>query len=910
MAAKLKVDLIVDDKGTVKVQKFGKATESVGHQGKKAFDGMTTSSTKLGSSIGTVSKAMLGMAASLGGIMLVTKGLSTAVTAASDLQEVSSKFGVVFRGQEKLAESWARTLVESYAMSTREAKQYLSSVQDLLVPMGMAADKAGKMSNEVVKLAADLGSFNNLPTAKVMDDIQSALVGNYETMKKYGVVLKATVVDEKALAMGLANTKGELTAGMKAQAAYQLMLEGSAAAQGDMARTAGDYANQVKQMKAQLEDLAANLGRVLIPVLTDILVYINKVIQGFNIMFGASEMDALIRKRIEITEAHTAAQMRIANAPDVLKRARLQGPRYEKAAQLKLDQFIADEKRLKKELWDLQAEFNKVQGRIPGLSLPGTTTAMGGLSIKEANKKAKKEKKIISDLHKWQIQDAKMTTKFLLGESDKVTKEAIEDAKFLEDIKEKAYAQDIKRIDNAMVADAKMTDKYVANQEVQLNAFGLFITGVTEGYKEIMTAFGDLNEHGKSLMKDLAYTTRDTFSDVLFDGITGDLKELSEYWDSVWPTMARTATNAISEMAVAAAGGMAKEAGGWLWDAISGWFASEGRWKVDGPTIAEKGEMIIPAQLAETIRGLVGSFGGGCGFAGGGGVSFGGGQGTAVSGPTGVPAGFSFGDVGMAAAIAGFMGGGKSAFLGGFQSSMNQAFGLNTFSSKASNNLGMLASVLTGNPILGMALGLLGGKGLQSVMDASDPFAGLESLSDAFGFGNTASLSATLAGLAMGGPYGGGWGVGLGALGGGFGGWGGVGTPSAGLGFAASYGGIGGDGGGVSAGGFGVGGGDGGFGGMGGAEHKGTGSKGLPSTGWFYGQRGEIVLSPGQSERIRRSEATPLSGSSIIGGSSERPIHITIQVGSEEFEAYIANISDDIRVKAERRDMTARRLYQ
>ena len=197
------------------------------------------------------------------------------INAASNLQEVQGKFNVVFAGQERQAESWAKTLVSSYAMSEREAKQYLSSVQDLLVPMGMAASQAGIMANEVVKLSADLGSFNNMPTAQVMADIQSALVGNFETMKKYGVVLNATVVQEKALAMGLAETKDELTAGEKAQAAYALMVSGSTAAIGDMARTSGNYANQMKLMAANLEDFRAALGERFIPTVTEAIKSLN-----------------------------------------------------------------------------------------------------------------------------------------------------------------------------------------------------------------------------------------------------------------------------------------------------------------------------------------------------------------------------------------------------------------------------------------------------------------------------------------------------------------------------------------------------------------------------------------------------------------------------------------------------------
>ncbi len=204
-----------------------------------------------------------------------TVGIAKAISAASDLEETTSKFNTVFQGQEDIAASWSAALVDSYAMSTREARFYLSSVQDLLVPMGMQANAAGELSNEIVKLSADLGSFNNLPTSQVMEDIQSALVGNYETMKKYGVVLNATVVQEKALAMGLAETKAELTAGQKAQASYALMVEGSQAAIGDMARTSEGYANQLKKLQAQAEDVATTFGDALLPMATETLASIN-----------------------------------------------------------------------------------------------------------------------------------------------------------------------------------------------------------------------------------------------------------------------------------------------------------------------------------------------------------------------------------------------------------------------------------------------------------------------------------------------------------------------------------------------------------------------------------------------------------------------------------------------------------
>jgi len=206
--------------------------------------------------------------------------MKKAIDAASDLEETVGKFDVVFKNHSKQAETMAKELVNSYAMSTREAKQYLSSIQDLLVPMGMVSNKAILMSNAVVKLSADLASFNNVPTAAAMADIQSALVGNFETMKKYGVVLNETVIKQEALSRGLWDGKGMVDANTKAQIAFALMLKGSAAAIGDQQRTMGSYANQIKQLTANSEDLKAMLGNELLPVATDVVAKMNDWIKA------------------------------------------------------------------------------------------------------------------------------------------------------------------------------------------------------------------------------------------------------------------------------------------------------------------------------------------------------------------------------------------------------------------------------------------------------------------------------------------------------------------------------------------------------------------------------------------------------------------------------------------------------
>lgn len=205
----------------------------------------------------------------VGGFAQKTIGL------ASDFEETQNKFNVVFRGMEDDANDFALVLEKSFAMSNIESRKFLSNTQDLLVPMGMARQQAGAMAFEIVKLSADLGSFNNLPTADVMEDIQSALTGEYESMKKYGVILNETAIKQEALNLGLVTNANNLTGAEKAQAAFSLMTKNSADALGDMERSSGSYANQLKALNANLETMQTRLGQQLLPIATQFVSMLN-----------------------------------------------------------------------------------------------------------------------------------------------------------------------------------------------------------------------------------------------------------------------------------------------------------------------------------------------------------------------------------------------------------------------------------------------------------------------------------------------------------------------------------------------------------------------------------------------------------------------------------------------------------
>lgn len=263
----------------------------------------------------------------LGGVVVFRKligGIAGAAKAASDLEEATSKFNVVFKGVETQAARMREELVGAYFFSRTEANKFLSEIQDLLVPMGLNANAAADMSGEIVRLAADLASFNNLPTQDVMRDIQSALVGNFETTKKYGVILNETIIKQRAFNDGLFSGKGVIDASVKAQLALKIITEASAAALGDRIRTADGFANSMVALNSSWENFSAALGQFVInsPAVKAALSFLTNSLKEMSeaLFFTRDKAKAKIATEILNTKLQEIKDLQI--AIDALKAAK------------------------------------------------------------------------------------------------------------------------------------------------------------------------------------------------------------------------------------------------------------------------------------------------------------------------------------------------------------------------------------------------------------------------------------------------------------------------------------------------------------------------------------------------------------------------------------------------------------
>lgn len=212
----------------------------------------------------------------------IVAGFAGAVWAASDLNETMNKTNVVFGDSADAVIAWSKDSATALGLSQNEALGYASTFGNIFTSLDMTASEAADLSQSVVQLGTDLGSFNNVPTGEALDALRAGLLGEYEPLKRFGIVLTEAEVNAYALSKGLVDANGQVTEAGKVQARQELIAQKAANAQGDFAETSGSLANQMKILKARIANAAASIGQILLPYVTRLVGFIVRLVERFN----------------------------------------------------------------------------------------------------------------------------------------------------------------------------------------------------------------------------------------------------------------------------------------------------------------------------------------------------------------------------------------------------------------------------------------------------------------------------------------------------------------------------------------------------------------------------------------------------------------------------------------------------
>jgi hypothetical protein len=247
--------------------------------------------------------SLMNLAAAAGGIYAIKRaigGINDLAQAGSGLNETMSKASVVLGSAYSDVEKWASTAASTIGQTKEEALNGASTFGIFAKSAGLSGKELGNFTMQYSTLASDFASFYNTSPEEAIVAIGAAFRGENEPIRRYGILLDDMSMRQAALKQGIiSTTKNALTPQQKVLAAGALIMQQSADAQGDFARTADQLANKQRIATAVLENNKAVLGEKLLPLMTD---FYDMLIKIANVTIDplTDTLDGLVRKIQEI----------------------------------------------------------------------------------------------------------------------------------------------------------------------------------------------------------------------------------------------------------------------------------------------------------------------------------------------------------------------------------------------------------------------------------------------------------------------------------------------------------------------------------------------------------------------------------------------------------------------------------
>lgn len=233
------------------------------------------------SSLNKISSSVKKLAATIGitfGVAGLVKFGKEALNLASDIQEVQNVVDVAFGDLSYMVEDFADTSIEKFGMSELAAKRTASTYMAMSKSMGLYGKEAAQMAIDAAARTGDIASFYNMKQEEADTLLKSIWTGETESLKRIGVVMTETNLQQYALQKGINKTIASMNQQEKTMLRYSFVMEQTALAAGDFERTQDSWANQTRILSENFKQLLSILGTGLIQMLTPGLQMLNRLI--------------------------------------------------------------------------------------------------------------------------------------------------------------------------------------------------------------------------------------------------------------------------------------------------------------------------------------------------------------------------------------------------------------------------------------------------------------------------------------------------------------------------------------------------------------------------------------------------------------------------------------------------------
>ena len=205
----------------------------------------------------------------------------------SNLVEVQNVVDTTFGASSNIINEFATNALKNFGLTELQAKKYASTLGAIVKASGETEEATLKMSTNLTKLTADVASFFNYDFDTAFQKIRSGLTGETEPLKDLGVVMTVANLEQYRLAQGIKTSYREMSSAEQMALRYNFIMKSLTDTQGDFNKTQASWANQLRILQGQTQQLGAILGNLLQKVLYPVLSVVNVII-GRAVAMGNS----------------------------------------------------------------------------------------------------------------------------------------------------------------------------------------------------------------------------------------------------------------------------------------------------------------------------------------------------------------------------------------------------------------------------------------------------------------------------------------------------------------------------------------------------------------------------------------------------------------------------------------------
>lgn len=275
---------------------FKKVVSTIGtfvQKAKKGFDSLKDSFSKISNSANSTTRDLKKLVSIVGSLGL-GRAISEATKKSIEFIENLNLFTVAMGDSIDEAQRFIDRMSDIYGMDPSNLYRYSGYFYQLTDAIGSTGKASEIMSLSLTKAANDISSLFNVDVETVVNNLASGMQGMSRAVRKYGMDIRATTLQQTALNYGFTENVATTSEANRMALRYLTMMQqvknatsqvtqtvdGATVVMGDFARNIETPANQLRILKEQASQVARAFGNFLIPVLQKTLYVVNGILMA------------------------------------------------------------------------------------------------------------------------------------------------------------------------------------------------------------------------------------------------------------------------------------------------------------------------------------------------------------------------------------------------------------------------------------------------------------------------------------------------------------------------------------------------------------------------------------------------------------------------------------------------------